>query len=65
MVDPVAFVHEYGKWIYNMHVKESVRALDGRNGILGSHLFFGDHRRGWDFVSQGEARFPSNASSGR
>ena len=58
MVDPVAFVHEYGKWIYNMHVKESVRALDGRNGILGSHLFFGDHRRGWDFVSPGRGTVP-------
>jgi sugar phosphate isomerase/epimerase len=26
---------------------------DGRSGILGSHLPFGDLRRGWDFVSLG------------
>ena len=27
--------------------------LDGRSGILGSHLPFGDLRRGWNFVSLG------------
>ena len=58
MVDPVAFVYEFGDRIYHMHVKESVRMLDGRNGILGSHLFFGDHRRGWDFVSPGRGGVP-------
>jgi sugar phosphate isomerase/epimerase len=26
---------------------------DGRSGVLGSHLPFGDLRRGWDFVSLG------------
>ncbi len=58
MVDPVAFVYEYKDRIYHAHVKESVRALDGRNGILGSHLFFGDYRRGWDFVSPGRGGVP-------
>jgi sugar phosphate isomerase/epimerase len=58
MVDPVAFVYEFGDRIYHMDVKESVRVLDGRNGILGSHLFFGDHRRGWDFVSPGRGGVP-------
>ncbi len=58
MVDPVAFVHEFGDRIYHMHVKESIRDLNGRNGILGSHLFFGDHRRGWDFVSPGRGGVP-------
>jgi sugar phosphate isomerase/epimerase len=58
LVDPVAFVHEYGDRIYHAHVKESVRNLDGRNGVLGSHLFFGDHRRGWDFVSPGRGGVP-------
>ena len=58
MVDPVAFIHEYADRIYHMHVKESVRVLDGRNGILGSHLFFGDYRRGWDFVSPGRGGVP-------
>lgn len=58
MVDPVAFVYEYADRIYHMHVKESVHRLDGRNGILGSHLYFGDHRRGWDFVSPGRGGVP-------
>ena len=58
MVDPVAFIYKYADRIYHMHVKESVRVLDGRNGILGSHLFFGDHRRGWDFVSPGRGGVP-------
>jgi sugar phosphate isomerase/epimerase len=58
MVDPVVFAFEYASRIYHMHVKESIRVLDGRNGILGSHLFFGDHRRGWDFVSPGRGGVP-------
>ena len=58
MVDPVAFIYAFKDRIYHMHVKESVRVLDGRNGVLGSHLFFGDHRRGWDFVSPGRGGVP-------
>jgi sugar phosphate isomerase/epimerase len=34
-------------------VKDSKVTLTGRNSILGSHLQFGDHRRGWNFVSPG------------
>jgi sugar phosphate isomerase/epimerase len=58
MVDPVPFIYEFKDRIFHMHVKESVRVLDGRNGILGSHLFFGDYRRGWDFVSPGRGGVP-------
>ena len=58
MTDPTEFVYEYGKYIFHMHVKESVRNLNGRNGILSSHLFFGDRRRGWDFVSPGRGGVP-------
>jgi sugar phosphate isomerase/epimerase len=58
MVDSVEFVYEFKDRIYHMHVKESVRNLNGRNGVLGSHLFFGDHRRGWDFVSPGRGGVP-------
>lgn len=58
MVDPVAFVYEFGDRIYHVHVKDSIRVLDGRNGILSSHLFFGDHRRGWNFVSPGRGQVP-------
>jgi sugar phosphate isomerase/epimerase len=58
MVDPVAFIYEFADRIYHMHVKEAIRVLDGRNGILSSHLFFGDQRRGWDFVSPGRGGVP-------
>jgi sugar phosphate isomerase/epimerase len=58
MVNPVDFVYEFADRIYHMHVKESIRVLNGRNGILGSHLIFGDGRRGWDFVSPGRGGVP-------
>jgi sugar phosphate isomerase/epimerase len=58
MVDPVDFIYEFADRIYHMHVKESVHVLNGRNGILSSHLGFGDHRRGWDFVSPGRGGVP-------
>ncbi len=58
MVDPVEFVYEFADRIYHMHVKESVRVLNGRNGILSSHLPFGDEHRGWDFVSPGRGGVP-------
>jgi sugar phosphate isomerase/epimerase len=34
-------------------VKDSIKRLDGRRSILGSHLNFGEEGRGWDFVSPG------------
>ncbi len=52
-IDPVFFVEEFPDRIFHMHVKDSRVQLNGRNSILSSHLDFGDHRRGWDFVSPG------------
>jgi sugar phosphate isomerase/epimerase len=52
-VDPVMFLETFADRIYHVHVKESRRNLNGRTSILGSHLNFGDPRRGWDFVSPG------------
>jgi sugar phosphate isomerase/epimerase len=51
--DPVHFIHRFSDRIYHVHVKDSRVNLDGHASILGSHLNFGDHRRGWDFVSPG------------
>lgn len=39
--------------VYHVHIKDSTVKLDGRAGILGSHITFGDMRRGWNFVSPG------------
>src|SRR3954453_10429984 len=52
-LDPAAFVDEFADRIYHVHVKDSLRRLDGRRSILGSHLDFGAAERGWDFVSPG------------
>jgi sugar phosphate isomerase/epimerase len=52
-LDSAAFIQEFGERIYHVHVKDSKKHLDGRSSILGSHLNFGDRRRGWDFVSPG------------
>ncbi|MBX3084944.1 MAG: sugar phosphate isomerase/epimerase [Anaerolineae bacterium] len=52
-LDPVPFIEEFADRIYHVHVKDSIRRLDGRRSILASHLNFGDRRRGWDFVSPG------------
>lgn len=53
MVNPVCFLKEFGDRIYHVHMKDAALQLDGRSGILSSHLNFGDPRRGWDFRSLG------------
>ena len=52
-LDAAEFALEFADRIYHVHIKDSRRRLDGRRSILGSHLAFGDERRGWDFVSPG------------
>jgi sugar phosphate isomerase/epimerase len=52
-VDPVEFLRSFPDRIYHVHVKDVAVQLNGRAGILGSHLPFGDPRRGWDFRSPG------------
>ncbi|HOK66002.1 MAG TPA: sugar phosphate isomerase/epimerase [Anaerohalosphaeraceae bacterium] len=53
MVNPVCFLKEFSDRIYHVHMKDAALQLDGRSGILSSHLNFGDPRRGWDFRSLG------------
>jgi len=52
-VDPVRFLRRFKDRIYHVHMKDAIVNLDGDSGILGSHLNFGDARRGWDFRSLG------------
>lgn len=52
-VDPVEFLRRFPDRIYHVHVKDAAVTLNGRSGILASHLPFGDPRRGWDFRSPG------------
>lgn len=58
-VDPVKFIDRFGDRIFHCHMKDVAVTLDGMRGILGSHLPFGDRRRGWDFrsVGRGDVNF--------
>ena len=53
LFDPAKFIDHFADRIYHVHVKDSKVTLDNTSSILGSHLDFGDHRRGWNFVSCG------------
>ena len=52
-VNPVKFIEEFPDRIYHVHIKDAKVTLDGRSGILASHLDFGHPNRGWDFRSPG------------
>ncbi len=53
-VDPIGFIVDFADRICHVDCKDTrVRPQTGRSGILGSHLPWGDPRRGWDFVSTG------------
>jgi len=52
-VDPVEFLRAFPDRIFHVHVKDAAVRLNGQSGILGSHLPFGDPRRGWEFRSPG------------
>ena len=47
------FLRDFASRIYHVHMKDVKVKLDGRSGILGSHIEFGDRSRGWNFVSLG------------
>ncbi|MEX0585102.1 MAG: sugar phosphate isomerase/epimerase, partial [Pirellulales bacterium] len=49
----VEFIRAFPDRIYHVHIKDAITTLNGRSGILASHLNFGDPRRGWDFRSPG------------
>lgn len=58
-IDPVAFIVDFADRIYHVDCKDTrMRPATGRSGILGSHLPWGDPRRGWDFVSTGRGDVP-------
>ena len=52
-IDPVEFIREFPDRIFHCHIKDAIVNLNGKTGILGSHLEFGDPRRGWEFRSVG------------
>ncbi len=46
--------------VYHVHIKDAAVTLDGLTGILGSHIEFGDTRRGWNFRSPGRGHVDFN-----
>lgn len=60
-VDPAEFIYAFPDRIFHVHMKDVSVNLNGRTGVLASHLPFGDPRRGWDFrsVGRGDVDFES------
>lgn len=52
-VTPHLFLNDFIDRVYHVHMKDAAVTLDGRTGLLGSHIDFGDMRRGWNFRSLG------------
>lgn len=60
-IAPNKFIERFADRIFHVHMKDVAvhygpgnnKGGDGMSGVLGSHLAFGDVRRGWDFRSVG------------
>ncbi len=56
-VAPNKFIERFPDRMFHVHMKDVAvhygKGADGLTGVLGSHLAFGDGRRGWDFRSVG------------
>lgn len=52
-VKPDIFLSDFRDRIYHVHMKDVAVTLDGRTGLLGSHIDFGSLKRGWNFRSLG------------
>ncbi len=52
-VTPHVFLRDFASKVYHVHMKDAAVNRDGKAGIIGSHLTFGDNRRGWNFRSLG------------
>ncbi len=61
-IDPVSFIWDFKDRIYHVDCKDTKLRPTGRNTVLGSHLPWGDPRRGWDFVSAGRGDVPWESS---
>lgn len=61
-IDPVSFITDFADRIYHVDCKDIRVRVTGRNTRLGSHLPWGDPRRGWDFVSFGRGDVPWDAA---
>lgn len=52
-ITPHLFLSDFRDRVYHVHMKDAAVTLDGRTGLLGSHIDFGSPKRGWNFRSLG------------
>ncbi|HBU11917.1 MAG TPA: AP endonuclease [Clostridiales bacterium] len=52
-VNPTIFLRDFIDFVYHVHMKDVAVTLDGKAGILGSFITFGETERGWNFRSLG------------
>ena len=52
-ITPHVFLEDFIDRVYHVHMKDAAVTLNGRSGLLCSHIDFGDLRRGWNFRSLG------------
>jgi len=60
-IKPELFLSDFRDRIYHVHMKDAAVTLDGRTGLLGSHIDFGSLKRGWNFrtLGHGDVDFES------
>ena len=52
-INPALFLRDFADKVIHTHIKDVAVRYDGRSGILGSLLTFGDTDRAWNFRSPG------------
>ncbi len=57
-LDVPGFIRDFKDKIFHVDCKDAKKRLDGRNGVMTSHLPFGAMSRGWDFISVGHGDVP-------
>jgi len=57
-LDVPDFIRTFKDKIFHVDCKDAKKRLDGRNGVMSSHLGFGSMSRGWDFISVGHGDVP-------
>ena len=57
-LDVPDFIRTFSDKIFHVDCKDAKVRLDGRNGIMTSHIPFGGMSRGWDFISVGHGDVP-------
>ncbi|MCI2068044.1 MAG: sugar phosphate isomerase/epimerase [Bacilli bacterium] len=55
-IKPELFLEDFIDRVYNIHMKDAAVTLNGRTGLLGSHIDFGSGKRGWNFRSLGHGQ---------